>query len=58
MDIGFLLSNKAIANYSWIHLSLSATMNMNYLDDDIKRIDTVPETIEGCKFASNYFFHA
>jgi hypothetical protein len=56
-NMGFFISDKAVANYSWTHLSLSSTLNMTYLDEQLDDIATAElKTERGRQRAKTGFF--
>ncbi|HOD83829.1 MAG: hypothetical protein BWX88_04856 [Planctomycetes bacterium ADurb.Bin126] len=52
---GFFVGDRGHANYMHTHLSLSATLNMEYLDEYLKRLGPVGESQEGWRQASQFF---
>jgi len=53
---GFYVADKATSNYMHTHLSLSATLQLTYLDQFLRDLGGVDETKEGWFKASRYFY--
>ncbi len=52
---GFFVGDRSHANYMHTHLSLSATLNMEYLDEYLKKLGPVGESQEGWRQTSQFF---
>jgi len=52
---GFYVADKSNSNYRHTHLSLTATLNLTYLDEHVKELGVLDNTLDSWHQAFNYF---